>query len=267
MRKEHIEKTCQNCKSKYTVTPSRAGTTKFCSSTCRNNYDRVAERRDVKCKSCDKLFVSIKEKGVHRKFCSRSCFLDSCIRPEEKECATCGNVFLAIGTTHKSEDGRKKYCSKKCQSQGISNSEELKCANCGISFILCQSKIKTGNARCCSKKCQNEYYTGANNPSFKGGVYINRKEKFVLMPREGYAGNYIGEHRIIASKAIGRMLKRGEFVIRLNRDPNDNRPENLFICESNSEFSRRRNGSLPWPSESNLKNYSEKYSIEFEVKE
>ena len=65
----------------------------------------------------------------------------------------------------------------------------------------------------------------------------------------------MGEHRVVASREIGRLVSRDEYVIRINRNPEDNRPENLFICESNSEFSRRRNGSLPWPTASNLCQY------------
>ena len=76
-----------------------------------------------------------------------------------------------------------------------------------------------------------------------------------LLVRPGYVSKYIGDHRLAASRAIGRVVTRDEFVIRLNRNPDDNRPENLFICKSNSEFSRRRNGSLPWPTASNLREY------------
>jgi len=77
-----------------------------------------------------------------------------------------------------------------------------------------------------------------------------------LLVRPGYVGKYIGDHRLVASRAIGRLVTRNEFVIRINRNPEDNRPENLFICESNSEFSKRRNGSLPWPTDSNLRDFT-----------
>jgi hypothetical protein len=76
--------------------------------------------------------------------------------------------------------------------------------------------------------------------------------------RKGYASKYIAEHRLVIAKHIGRMLTRSETVIHINNDGLDNRLSNLFICESMSEFSSRRNGSLPWPEKSNLHNYKEK---------
>ena len=95
------------------------------------------------------------------------------------------------------------------------------------------------------------------NKHYKGGKYIFKQsgETYYRFDREGYVAKYCGQHRIIAGKEIGRPLRRGEIVIKINRSPNDNRPENLFICASNSEFSHRRNGSLGWPKESNLKTY------------
>jgi hypothetical protein len=116
---------------------------------------------------------------------------------------------------------------------------------------------KKGQAGCCSKECRAAYYTGERAGNFKNGFYTHTQsgEKHLLMPRPGYVGKYMGEHRIVASKEIGRPVTRNEIVIRLNRNPEDNRPENLFICASNSEYCRRRQGSLPWPKQSNLKDY------------
>jgi hypothetical protein len=75
--------------------------------------------------------------------------------------------------------------------------------------------------------------------------------------REGYVGKYTAQHRLVCAKQIGRMLKRSEIVIHINSDGLDNRPSNLFLCGSMSEFSRIRQGSLPWPKKSNLKEYKD----------
>ena len=66
---------------------------------------------------------------------------------------------------------------------------------------------------------------------------------------------YIGEHRVVASRAIGRMLEPHEPILHINNVNTDNRPENLFICDSKSEMAKRRQGSLPWPQRSNLDSY------------
>jgi hypothetical protein len=110
-------------------------------------------------------------------------------------------------------------------------------------------------------KCSSKFFSGANAHNFKGGVHLQQatNHNFVLIgKREGYVSKYTAQHRLVCAKQIGRMLNRGEVVIHINNDGLDNSPSNLFLCESMSEFSRRRQGSLPWPKQSNLKEYKEK---------
>ena len=83
--------------------------------------------------------------------------------------------------------------------------------------------------------------------------------KFVLIgKREGYVGKYTAEHRLVIAKYLGRMLTRNEVVIHINNQPSDNRLSNLYLCESLSEYGKRRVGSLPWPKKSNVEDYKEK---------
>lgn len=67
---------------------------------------------------------------------------------------------------------------------------------------------------------------------------------------------YVAEHRLVAGRAIGRPLTTAEKVLHINNDALDNRPENLFVCASNSEMRKRVGGTLPWPTESNLSSYT-----------
>jgi len=74
-------------------------------------------------------------------------------------------------------------------------------------------------------------------------------------PRHGYVGDYPGEHRIIAGSIVGRLLVPEEKILHINNIKDDNDPENLFICESNSECMSMIQGSLPWPEKSNVYTY------------
>jgi hypothetical protein len=178
-----------------------------------------------------------------------------------KECENCGGMFTATrSATATRGDGRRLYCSKKCYAEGSRRFEEKPCAHCGAMFYPRSAK-HDATQRTCSTKCMAEFFSGANSHGFKGGVHLQKasNHKFVLIgKREGYVSKYTAQHRLVCAKQIGRMLKRSEIVIHINSDGLDNRPSNLFLCESMSEFSRRRQGSLPWPKKSNLKEYKEK---------
>jgi hypothetical protein len=226
---------------------------------CRNANDRTAERRTLSCGACGDSFTTVADHGVWPKFCSRACFLGECKESKHKECAACGGVFLATSSSHETEDGLRKYCSKKCHTEGITTASEYQCLNCSKPFLLAPSTLRQrGMAGCCSRNCQTEFYQGELSSNYKGGVYVdsNSGDTRVLAKRPGYAGKYMGQHQVVASQSIGRLVSRGEVVIRINRNPKDNRPENLFICESMSEFAKRRSGSMPWPNQSNLSTYA-----------
>ena len=62
----------------------------------------------------------------------------------------------------------------------------------------------------------------------------------------------------MVAKHIGRMLVRGEVVIHINNQGLDNRLSNLYVCESMSEYTLRRLGTLPWPKKSNVDQLKEK---------
>ena len=258
MRPPH---TCLQCHGHYTVPPARAARTRFCGLACRDAHGRTAERRTIQCAECGISFVTTADHGVWPKCCSQRCRLSRCVRPAEKPCAACGRLFLSGKAHHRSPDGRRTYCSPACRAAGVRRGGTIPCLQCGVGFYLSPALHAKRRDRggCCSVACQRAYHTGAHSAGFRGGRYVAAQsdEVFVLHPRPGYSGKYLGEHRVVASACLGRPLTRHEHVIRIHRDTRNNTPENLFICASNSEFSRRRNGSLPWPTLSNLRDYDQ----------
>jgi hypothetical protein len=248
-----ITKSCEQCARHY---PAKRQSSRFCCVSCRNANDRTAERRTAQCPACGECFEARKDHGRWAKFCSRACYSSECTKPTDKPCATCGAIFTATKAHHSSEDGLRKYCSKTCQIEGRKKRLDLVCLQCSKPFQRVPSAMSDRDAGCCSRECADLHYVGARSRGFKGGVHVTtqRGERHLLLPRPDRVGRYIGEHRVVATRLIGRLLTADEFVLRLNRVVNDNRPENLFVC-SNSEFGRMRQGSMPWPSTSNLWTY------------
>lgn len=77
----------------------------------------------------------------------------------------------------------------------------------------------------CSLKCHYSNNRGENNHNWKGG-YTTTPAGYV---RDTRLKKYV--HTIIAEKALGRKLKKGELVHHINCKKNDNRPTNLLICD------------------------------------
>lgn len=215
----------------------------------------MAEKRDIKCESCQSVFNTAADHGRWPRFCSRACYSAKAIVPEPKECPTCGGVFMAgRSRTAQSEDGRRIYCSTKCAHAGQRLGEDRVCRVCGDAFYLPASRKREGKSDWCSRECYYADHRDGMGPNFKGGAYLHTQsgEKFVRVgERPGYASLYTGEHRAVAMRLLGRVLERGEVVLRINRDPSDNHPENLFLTEIR-DAAKRKQGSLPWPTKSNL---------------
>lgn len=247
---------CGHCGKAYQRPPSVADHSKFCSATCAKAH-RQREYRDLICERCGKTFNACQDHGVWPRFCCRSCFTAGAVKPKQKTCPVCKKEFLAVSCGRRTEDGLKIYCSQKCAWEGMKKSEIRKCLHCGKEYYAKPGPQLDRGEGCCSVECKNAYYIDEKSHSYKGGGFISQitGEKFVARPGYSRAKNYIGEHRMIASAHIGRMLTRDEYVIRLNQEPTDNRPENLFICKTNRDFCAMRDGKVKWPTKSNLDEY------------
>jgi hypothetical protein len=254
-----IDKECSYCKKTYKCERHRQHKSTFCSIDCANLAQRRSERREVPCESCGNLFTSMKDHGKWMKFCDRTCFLQGSVKPEPRECKWCESLFMALASSH-SEDGLRAYCSRQCYHQSQQKREDRVCLNCGITFQLAPSQAaQRPDQSCCGMECRREYYKASLHPGWEGGHYMSEFAGYALtfLQRKDYVGKYIQDHRLAASKALGRMVERGEVVIHINRNKMDNRTRNLFVCGSMSEYAKIRSGSLPWPAESNIVRQSE----------
>lgn len=256
---KRITKTCPYCKKEYQVYPSGAHR-KYCSKKCFDAAQTTSERRKIICKRCGEKFVALHVLGKWPVYCSRVCFKGDALQPAEKECPSCGSMFLAGRASHNTADGLRIFCSVKCRHKGSQGGFIKNCVNCGKEFYIKRAaQGQRPEDSCCSEKCQREYYVLEKNSHWKGGKYIDNTSghRRQLCKREEAVGHYLAEHRVIAAQFIGRYLHRTEMMLHLNNQLDDNRPENLFICASIREMRKRYNGSLPWPEESNLSTYEE----------
>lgn len=240
-----IEKKCETCSVLYKAARSAS---KFCSVKCKD-AKQTSTRKIVACRTCGKEFSAKQDHGVWQRYCCRACFTgQSGAELEAVACGACGGIFTP------DQRGRV-YCSQPCRHAGLRKGVEKNCVNCGGVFYLSPSKVKKRREEsCCSTECRYEYYKEDRSKEWEGGNYLSEQagHSFTLLVRPGYVGKYIQDHRLAASKALGRPIERGEVVIAINRDKTDTRSENLFVCGSMSEYARMRSGSIPWPQASNI---------------
>jgi hypothetical protein len=172
--------------------------------------------------------------SVNQKHCSRSCSVRYVPRRKRSGetvlCPVCGKPFYQNPTEAKKGHGI--YCSRQCHNIGQTKEAVMKaCRSCGSEMRL---KPSQSHRQYCSKACEGQARTKWPIERMHNGrpARLNKAGYILLWapdhPNRSFKG-WQPEHRLVVEAKIGRYLTSEEHVDHINRDKQDNRPENLQI--------------------------------------
>lgn len=97
-----------------------------------------------------------------------------------------------------------------------------------------------------SKAQKKRFSDPTNHPMYKGGRTKRRKYWYILDKTHPFGGkqHYVAEHRLVMEKKIGRYLRPEEAVHHIDRDPENNHPDNLQLFATHGEHTREAHADL-----------------------
>ncbi len=127
----------------------------------------------------------------------------------------------------------------------------VKCPSCGKErWVRCskEHRLHRHSPSChkCTMKLMLADKFGSGHPCWKGGRVIDKKGGYVyiwlnkdnffvpMITRRTGHGGYVGEHRLMMAKHLGRCLSSWEAVHHRNGIKDDNRLENLELSTRNA---------------------------------
>lgn len=220
---------------------------KTCSTKCCRSFRKRCEkesrkRRYTNCQWCNAELTGSKNQMYCNNACRRADIRDKNPKPVYSAiCQECGIAF----STNLSDQ---KFCCKQCTTSYHNRERELKpntfydCIVCGkhVEKYVIPHSVLIGNARnlYCSRQCKGKALSGDRHPMWSGGRLVVGGYVLVYDPDSTNKTRYTLEHRLVMERHIGRKLKKTEVVHHINEDTQDNRIENLQLCENQSEHKK-----------------------------
>ena len=143
-----------------------------------------------------------------------------------------GNTYGQLTVLRKTKHRKRNHVVWECQ---------CSCGNIAYVIGIDLRRRNTRSCGCLQREVASEKMsarTGSNHPRWKGG---RKKDSYgyilIRQPDHPYVNKngYVPEHRLVCERIHKRYLRPEETVHHINGIRDDNRPENLWIFESNAD--------------------------------